>query len=277
MSPCPVASSHVHSSPPHWLGSSPFPAAGGRARCWRSTGRRCGRRPDRTARRVPPEGIAIDPRGTAYLGSLADGDIYAADLRTGEGEVISEGPGSPSVGLKIDQSRSALRLGRDVRIRARHRHRDRRRPRDYQLTTGPAFINDVVLTRDGAWFTNSSAAELYLLPVSPSGGLPDASEILTLPLTGDWVQVARVQRQRHRRDARPQGAPRDPVGDGDALPSRSGNWRGDRGRPRRVRAAERRRAAGDRYARSMSCRTSRTPWPSSAWMRAARAARSSTN
>jgi sugar lactone lactonase YvrE len=137
-----------------------------------------------------PEGITIDPRGTAYLGSLADGDIYAADLRTGEGEVVSEGPGTPSVGLKID------RLGRlfvsggptgtarvvdsatgDILV-------------EYQLTRGPAFINDVVLTHDGAWFTNSSAAELYFLPLGPSGELPDASGILTLPLSGDWEQVA---------------------------------------------------------------------------------------
>jgi streptogramin lyase len=50
-----------------------------------------------------PEGIAIGPRGTAYLGSLADGDIYAADLRTGDGAVISQGTGTPSIGLKIDQ------------------------------------------------------------------------------------------------------------------------------------------------------------------------------
>ena len=57
--------------------------------------------------------------------------------------------------------------------------------KSYQLTTGEAFINDVVLTRDGAWFTNSSAAELYFLPVGPSGDLPDASDIVTLPLTGD--------------------------------------------------------------------------------------------
>ena len=51
-----------------------------------------------------PEGIATGPRHTAYLGSLADGDIYALDLRTGEGEVISEGPGTPSVGLKLDRT-----------------------------------------------------------------------------------------------------------------------------------------------------------------------------
>ena len=38
-----------------------------------------------------PEGIAIKG-STAYFGSLADGDIYAASLRTGKGKVISQGP-----------------------------------------------------------------------------------------------------------------------------------------------------------------------------------------
>jgi hypothetical protein len=40
----------------------------------------------------------------AYLGSRADGGIYRVDLTTGEGCVISEGPGpgSPTVGIKVD-------------------------------------------------------------------------------------------------------------------------------------------------------------------------------
>jgi sugar lactone lactonase YvrE len=135
-----------------------------------------------------PEGITIDPRGTAYLGSLADGDIYAADLRTGEGEVISEGPGTPSVGLKIDQFGRLFVSGGPSGTARVVDSATGDVLADYQLTTGPAFINDVVLTRDGAWFTNSFAAELYFLPVAPSGTLPDASEIVTLPLTGDWVQ-----------------------------------------------------------------------------------------
>src|SRR5688572_11937855 len=50
-----------------------------------------------------PEGIAIGPGPVAYFGSLADGRIYRADLRTGRGRVISEGPGTPSVGLKTDE------------------------------------------------------------------------------------------------------------------------------------------------------------------------------
>src|SRR5215207_6212277 len=52
-----------------------------------------------------PEGITIGPGTTAYFGSRADGDIYAVNLRTGDGEVISEGLGEafPSVGLKISK------------------------------------------------------------------------------------------------------------------------------------------------------------------------------
>src|SRR5918993_3824037 len=40
-----------------------------------------------------PEGITIGAGATAYLGSLADGDIYAASLRTGELTLVCEGPG----------------------------------------------------------------------------------------------------------------------------------------------------------------------------------------
>lgn len=136
-----------------------------------------------------PEGIAIDPRGIAYFGSLADGDIYAADLRTGEGEVIADGPGTSSVGLKVDQHGRlfvAGGSGGDARVIDTATGE---LLASYQLTEGPAFINDVVLTRDGAWFTNSFAGELYFLPFGPGGALPDPDDIVTLPLTGEWTQL----------------------------------------------------------------------------------------
>lgn len=136
-----------------------------------------------------PEGIAIDSHGTAYFGSLADGDIYAADVRSGDGEVISQGPGTQSVGLKVDQ-RGRLFVSGGAEGDARVIDTTTGDVLEsYVLTTGPAFINDVVLTHDGAWFTNSFAAELYFLPIGPSGELPDASEIVTRPLLGDWQQV----------------------------------------------------------------------------------------
>ena len=52
----------------------------------------------------PPEGIAIGGGPFAYLGSRVTGAIFRADLRTGQGTVISPGPGTPSLGLKIDRS-----------------------------------------------------------------------------------------------------------------------------------------------------------------------------
>lgn len=135
-----------------------------------------------------PEGIAIGAGPTAYVGSLADGDVYVVDLRTGAEITTLEGPGTPSVGLKVDQ-RGRLFIAGGPTGEARVVDAETGDVlATYQLTTGPAFINDVVLTRDGAWFTNSSAAELYFLPVGPSGELPDDSEVVTLPLTGDWVQ-----------------------------------------------------------------------------------------
>ena len=55
-----------------------------------------------------PEGITIGKRPIAYLGSRVDGDIYAADLRTGEGRVVVEGDGTPSVGLKVSRDGRTL-------------------------------------------------------------------------------------------------------------------------------------------------------------------------
>jgi sugar lactone lactonase YvrE len=48
-----------------------------------------------------------------------------------------------------------------------------------ERTLAPGFINDVTLTPQGAWFTNSAAAELYFIPVGPGGEI-GAVEVLTL-------------------------------------------------------------------------------------------------
>ena len=114
-----------------------------------------------------PEGIAIGNGPTAYVGSLADGDVYVVDLRTGAEITTLQGPGTPSVGLKVDQ-RGRLFIAGGPTGEARVVDASTGALlEDYQLTTGPAFINDVVLTRDGAWFTNSSAAELYFRGALP--------------------------------------------------------------------------------------------------------------
>jgi hypothetical protein len=60
----------------------------------------------------------------------------------------------------------------------------------YQFTAAPTFINDVVLTPTVAWFTDSQQAQLYGVPRGPGGTPGDPDDVITLPLTGDWVQQA---------------------------------------------------------------------------------------
>ena len=50
----------------------------------------------------------------------------------------------------------------------------------YSFGTPPqTFINDVVVARDAAWFTDSAQAKLYVVPISPTGA-PGAFTTLTL-------------------------------------------------------------------------------------------------
>jgi streptogramin lyase len=131
-----------------------------------------------------PEGIAIGGKPYAYFGSRVDGDIYRVDLRTGAGATFSEGPGTPSLGLKIDGGRLFVAGGSggdarvlDVRTGAVLK--------SYQLrpaADGP-FINDVIVTDDAAWFTDSRSLTLFKLPFGRHGALPAAAT--AVPLTGD--------------------------------------------------------------------------------------------
>lgn len=125
-----------------------------------------------------PEGIAIGPGPVAYFGSLADGSIYRADLVTGRGKIVSKGPGSPSVGMKTDH-RGRLYVAGGAAGNARVIDtRSGKILASYQLATGASFVNDVVLTRDAAWFTDSLNPVLYRL---------SHGKVTTVPLTGDLV------------------------------------------------------------------------------------------
>ncbi|GGQ79320.1 SMP-30/gluconolactonase/LRE family protein [Couchioplanes azureus] len=131
-----------------------------------------------------PEGIAIGRLPYAYFGSRVDGDIYRANLLTGRGKVISQGPGTPSLGLKLDgRGRLFVAGGRggDVRVLTA----SGRLLRSYALQAGPAFVNDVVLTGHAAWFTDSANPVLFKLPLGRYGALP--SQAVRVPLTGDMV------------------------------------------------------------------------------------------
>ena len=139
-----------------------------------------------------PEGIAIGAGPTAWLGSRADGDIYELSLRTGEGRIISQGPGTPSLGLKSDRDDRLYVAGGTSGTARVVDSETGAVLRDIPLATAPTasptFVNDVVLTKDAAWFTDSNRPQLYRVARGADG--EPATTATTLPLTGEWVQSA---------------------------------------------------------------------------------------
>lgn len=135
------------------------------------------------------EGIAVGRGHTFYSGSLATGAIYRGDLRTGEGSVLVPPLGRPSVGLDVDKRSNYLFVSGGPSGTASVFDADTGETLAvYQLTTAASFINDVIVTRDAAYFTNSLAPVYYRVPLGPGGRLPDESEIEEIPLTGDFGQ-----------------------------------------------------------------------------------------
>jgi sugar lactone lactonase YvrE len=140
-----------------------------------------------------PEGIAIGRRSTAYVGSLSDGTIYRADLKTGAGEVLTETVGQFStVGLAVDRHNRVWAAGGVTGTARVYDGRSGDLLASYPLT-GPfqSFINDVIITRDAAWFTDSGtqnspdpaqfqfagSPRLFKIPLDRRGGLPDPDEV----------------------------------------------------------------------------------------------------
>ena len=135
-----------------------------------------------------PEGITKGYGPTAYVGSLAGGSIYAADLITGEGSILV--PGSPdtpmAVGLDFDARSGYLFVAGGLTGDGRVYDTNTREMIHQFPLSAPfiSWINDVLVTRNAAYFTNSFAPEIYRIPLNPQGA--PSGDVQTIPLHGDW-------------------------------------------------------------------------------------------
>lgn len=136
-----------------------------------------------------PEGITTGVGHTFYAGSLVNGAIYKGDYRTGEGTVIFPGEeGRVSVGMDYDPRSGYLFVAGGPTGNAYIYDGSTGEPlATYMLAEGNSFINDVVVTKDAAYFTNSFQSFYYEIPLSKNGQLPDESDVRTIPLEGDYV------------------------------------------------------------------------------------------
>ena len=135
------------------------------------------------------EGIAAAGGSSFYAGDLFGGDIFKGDVLTGTASLFIDAPaGRMAVGMAADISRALLFVaGGPAGTGYVYDTASRTSVASVQLTTDPSFINDVALTRDGAWFTDSVQARLYFLPVSASGQL---GPVRTLQLSGPAAVIA---------------------------------------------------------------------------------------
>jgi sugar lactone lactonase YvrE len=124
------------------------------------------------------EGIAAGRGATFYAGDLFRGDIFRGNIRRGTAEVFIDAPdGRMAVGMAADLAHGLLFVAGGFTGQGYV----------YDLRTGATVatyqfavpsptaalpttvINDVAVTRRGAWFTDSRQAQLYFVPVSRAG------------------------------------------------------------------------------------------------------------
>ena len=143
-----------------------------------------------------PEGIAISQNGTFYVGSIPTGAIYRGSLKTGEGEIINPGAatGRASIGIELHDGRLYV-AGGSTGSGFVFSARSGRLLKTYRFTTETdTFVNDVVVARGFAYFTDSRRPFLYRVPIGGHGkghhkhGHP--REATAIPLSGQIVYLA---------------------------------------------------------------------------------------
>ncbi len=139
-----------------------------------------------------PEGIATGQGTSFYVGSLAGGAIYKGDLRTGEGTIlVPAAEGGIAVGLHVDERSNTLFVagGRNGDAKVYDAGTGKLQA-EYTLSSAEnKFINDVIITPDAAYFTNSAQSVLYRLPLRSGGELPERDQVAEISLGENYQTV----------------------------------------------------------------------------------------
>ena len=142
-----------------------------------------------------PEGISIGNGTTFYVGSIPTGAVYRGDLRTGEGSVLVPGVSDgtrAAIGVEFDRGLLYVAggpTGRGFVFDAETGALER----NVSLAgagQGATFVNDVVVTRDAAYFTDSRRPVLYRLALANDGAPAMTADVI--PVGGDFEQVPDV-------------------------------------------------------------------------------------
>jgi sugar lactone lactonase YvrE len=126
-----------------------------------------------------PEGITISAN-TFYVGSIPTGSVFRGNLRSSAGSVFIQRSGRAAIGMDVDNRRRLFVAGGPTGHAYVYNARTGADIADVTLVATPAFINDVVVTRTGAYFTDSTRAALFRVPIGRGGRLGTTVQMISL-------------------------------------------------------------------------------------------------
>src|SRR5688572_23555329 len=132
-----------------------------------------------------PEGIAVGRGHTFYVGSLAPttlGQILVGNLRTGTLEELVPPTGRIAAGMKVDPRTNFLYVAGGTSGRGTiYDAESGAEIASYQFQPpGVNGLNDVVVTHQAAYFTDTNRPFLYRIGLSPNGD-PEDGTVIPLP------------------------------------------------------------------------------------------------
>jgi hypothetical protein len=139
-----------------------------------------------------PEGIVTGRGPIIYSGSRPTGAIYAANLLTGEGTILVPGQtGRAAIGLDFDARTNYIYVAGGATGNAYiYNAATGAAVQTYPLTAPGTFLNDAIVTRDAAYFTDSRQAVLFRIPLGPGGEPALPADVETIQLVGEYQHVA---------------------------------------------------------------------------------------
>jgi sugar lactone lactonase YvrE len=119
-----------------------------------------------------PEGIEVGKGTTFYVGSRVTGAVYRGNLRTGTGAIlVAGGGGRMATGIELDPQNRLWVAGAGTGDAYVFNAKTGSLIRTYDFASSDTFINDVVVTPNASYFTDSRKALLYKVPIGPGGAL----------------------------------------------------------------------------------------------------------
>lgn len=138
-----------------------------------------------------PEGVTTGAGHDFYVGSVYSGAIYKGDLRVGSGSILVPGDADRvTTGLSYDaRSNLLFAAGGETGKGYVYNATTGELVQTYPFTNPGTFVNDVIVTRTAAYFTDSFRPYLYKVPLGAAGILPNPSAVEEIALSGDYVFV----------------------------------------------------------------------------------------